>query len=205
MTLPRARFTRPAMRSLVLSPPDGRRWGLESLLRNAGYDVQYREDPRRAGGLFLAEDFDLVVINEPDDGAKYAGVFLKEVRRSEKDLPPILCLTATPNVVVPTLGHDADLVHMVPSPVDGLIMKMLFEDLGIPWGVVPDDRQVLSPPIPDRPWGRVGMKEGTVDAAGNETEAPAPAPEETDGADGADEGGEDAAASNADVEAETTN
>ncbi len=163
------------MRSLVLSPPDARRWGLESVLRNAGYDVEFQDDPRRAGGLFLAEEFDLVVIDEPDDGPKYTGIFLKDVRSTDKEHPPILCLTAAPNVVGPALGRDAELVHMVPAPVDGLIMKMLFEDLGLPWGVVPDDRKILAPPVPDRPWGRVGMKEGTVDAAGIETEAPAPA------------------------------
>ena len=166
------------MRSLVLSPPDARRWGLESVLRNAGYDVEFREDPRRAGGLFMAEEFDLVVIDEPDDGPKFTGVFLRDVRSADKeDPPPILCLTASPNVVGPNLGHDAELVHMVPAPVDGLIMKMLFEDLGLPWGVVPDDRQILQPPVPDRPWGKVGMTEGTVDAAGIPTEAPEPAPE----------------------------
>ena len=76
-------------------------------------------------------------------------------------------------MVGPALGRDAELVHMVPAPVDGLIMKLLFEDLGLPWGVVPGDRKILRPPVPDRPWGRVGMKEGTVDVAGLVTEASA--------------------------------
>lgn len=181
------------MRSLVLSPPDARRWGLESVLRNAGYDVECREDPRRAGELFLAEEFDMIVIDEPDDGTKFTGLFLRDVRSADKAAPPILCLTPSPNVVGPNLGRDLELIHLVPAPVDGLIMKMLFEDLGLPWGVVPDDRQILSPPVPDRPWGKVGMREGTVDAAGNETEAPAPAAEEPEAdAEGAEAAAEDA-------------
>ena len=147
------------------------------MLRNAGYDVEFRDDPRQAGGVFLAERFDLVVIDEPADGAKYTGIFLNDVRDAPHDPPPILCMTARPNVVGPTLGRDAARVHMVPAPLDSLILKMLFEDLGLPWAPTPGDRKIVEPPTPDRPWGRVGMKEGTVDAAGLPTEPPA-APDE---------------------------
>ena len=187
------------MRSLLLSPPDAHRWGLESVLRNAGYDVEFRDDPRLAGGVFLAERFDLVVIDEPADGAKYTGVFLNDVRDAPDDPPPILCLPPRPNVVGPTLGPDAARVHMVPAPLDSLILKMLFEDLGLPWAPTPGDRKVVEPPTPDRPWGKVGMKEGTVDAAGIPTEPPAPAaeeaaPEDAAGPEGGDAPEADAAA-----------
>ena len=174
------------MRTLVLTSPDARRWALESVLRNAGYDVDFYDHPRKAGLAYRNADFGLVVVDEPDDGKLFASTFLGMVAGSGDDHPPILCLTGLPNVVSKGLGRFASMVHLVPSPIDGLILRMVFEDLGLPWGRVPASRPALKPPVPDRPWGRVGMKQGTVDAAGNVVEVVAP--EGADGDDGDDEG-----------------
>ena len=160
------------MRTLVLSPPGGRRWGLESVLRNGGYDVDALDDPRAAGRAYAADDYGLVVIDEPDDGRKFAHLFLRAVSRKGGAHPPILCLAGLPEVVKVGLGADARLVHLVPTPVDGLILRLVLEDLGLPWGRAPKSRPPLTPPVPDRPWGRVGMRSGTVDAAGNAADAP---------------------------------
>ena len=69
------------------------------------------------------------------------------------------------------LGDDMEWVRLAPWPVDGLVLRMVLEDLGLPWGGTPADRPPLSPPEPERPWGLEGMKKGTVDAAGRPTPA----------------------------------
>lgn len=163
------------MRSLVLSAPDAHRWGLESLLRNAGYDVEHRDDPRSAGALAVAEDFDLVIVDEQGDGSKFTAVLLRAMEGSTRRRPPILCMTKLPNVVARALGAAAGLVRMTPAPLDGLMLRMHFESLGLPWSPTPANRKVVSPPAPERPWGRVGMKQGTVDAAGLPSDGPPPA------------------------------
>ena len=121
------------------------------------------DDAAIARDAFERGDFGLVVVDEPGDGSDLVAPFLGA------DGPvgcPVLCLSALPYVVEETLGARASDVQLVPAPVDGLMLRMVFEDLQLPWGRVPADRPALRPPVPDRPWGKAGMVAGTVDAAG---------------------------------------
>ena len=95
------------MRTLVLSPPDARRWALESLLLNAGHEVEVHTEPPTAIKAYMRESWDLVITDEPDDGPKFTGKLLKAVRAKGGTTPPILVLTGLPTVTTRALGADA--------------------------------------------------------------------------------------------------
>ena len=154
------------MRAIVLTPPDARRWALESVLSNGGYEVTVVEDPVSAGRACAEGEVGLVVVAEPDEGPWLTVGLLGALRTGERDRPAVVAVTGRGPRLVEALGADSDWVRLAPWPVDGLVLRMVIEELGLSWGGTPPDRPPLDPPAPDRPWGLEGMKKGTVDAAG---------------------------------------
>jgi len=155
------------MRAIVLTTPDVRRWALESLLRNGGFDVDFIEDPVRAGRACADGSVALVAVGEPDDGRELTLGLLSALPAEGR--PAVVASTGRSPELAEALGDDAEWVRLLPVPVDGLILRMVIEELGLDWSGVPADRPPLDPPAPDRPWGIEGMKKGTVDAAGEPT------------------------------------
>lgn len=152
------------MRALVLTTPDVRRWALESLLRNGGFDVEYFDDPVAAARACGAEEVAVVAVGEPDDGRELTLRLLAALPAGPR--PAVVASTGRTAQLTRLLGDDAEWVRLLPVPVDGLVLRMVLDELGLEWKGAPADRPPLDPPVPDRPWGIEGMKKGTVSAAG---------------------------------------